>query len=65
MFAYTVMQLIFLAPQIVVRACVYANAYLTMHYCLSPSIKTFTYANKVSFFQRKIIAILSMKESDY
>ena len=42
MFAYTIVHLIFCAPEIVVCARMYAKVYLAVCICLSPSIKTFT-----------------------
>ena len=53
MFAYTFVHLTFLTPQIVLRARVYANAYLAViTVSLSPSIKTFTHI-KFRFFNGK------------
>ena len=53
MFAYTFVHLTFLTPQIVLRARVYANAYLAViTVSLCPSIKTFTHT-KFRFFNGK------------
>ena len=53
MFVYAIVHLTFRAPKIVVRTCVYTNAYLAVNYCLS--IYKNIYTHKVRFFNGKYL----------